>query len=383
MHTYYIGPAGTGKTSKVKECGLRTLMIGPTNRIARQLSKDSLTFHKFLGMSINEKLNPSNDLQIDKKLLHIINTLEPYEALYVDELSMISADNDDFLGALIDRYNQLTGKNTQCIRGGDPCQIPVVDENEEPFYKGKYFNMESSEVNYLRDVKRQKNPEWVHCLNEFRVGNPKPLIKNFQRLGGKVKCDLHSLLNYEAIITSRRKTRDNLNTLCLNLVSKRDKKKKYFYPHIKKDPEGKEVTIGFCEGYKVSFSCNTSNFSNGDIGVIKSIDEIHDNKGNITLAISILTKEDPLSPIELEIPPGGKVPFSGGHAITSHSIQGTTINAEKIYIFLDDIRMWQTPGCAYNALSRTREPHQIHLWAEGIDQLKMVCKVDRGALRFT
>ena len=136
------GYAGTGKTTLVaaivaalKEVGVKTVLLAPTGRAAKVLSRYSgekaLTIHKRI---YREKTNASYESKFS------LNINRENGAIFiVDEASMLASRNasDATLfgsGSLLDDLVQYvrSGRNCRLVLVGDNAQLPPVGENFSP-----------------------------------------------------------------------------------------------------------------------------------------------------------------------------------------------------------------------------------------------------------
>ena len=136
------GYAGTGKTTLVaaivaalKDVGVKTVLLAPTGRAAKVLSRYSgekaLTIHKRI---YREKTNASYESKFS------LNINRENGAIFiVDEASMLASRNasDSTLfgsGSLLDDLVQYvrSGRNCRLVLVGDNAQLPPVGENFSP-----------------------------------------------------------------------------------------------------------------------------------------------------------------------------------------------------------------------------------------------------------
>jgi len=369
---YVIGPAGCGKTTTIKSCTNEheILYWAPTNGMAKQLPNGQ-TYHSAIGWR-QEVLDPNDKYLLNLKLATLVRKINSrIKYIYLDEISMVNSLEDEFLTRLIHLYNKTTGHNLHFIKGGDPCQIPPV--KGKPFYYREDFD-KIPKIN-LRDVKRQNDPLWINCLNQFRIGDPNALVNNFRNLGGIITSELTEILNYKRIIVGTNKVKDGLNILCTKQHAHQHKVKIYEMNSCK------DNLIPICKGMKITFRKNHNSddysFSNGESASIKDIHEIDIDH------LDIIIEKNDGSQIPIQASLSTKIPFEGGYATTSHGVQGSTIRNGKILIVLDNYQtIWRTPGSAYNALSRTVSPSQIDIFTKSIDSLKTICTVDNKALQY-
>lgn len=187
--TFFIlnGYAGTGKTtliaaivSALKSLGIKTVLLAPTGRAAKVLSRYSnekaLTIHKRI---YREQTNAAYESKFSLNINRECETL-----FIVDEASMLSsganADKTIFgSGSLLDDLIQYvrSGKRCRLMLVGDSAQLPPVGDNYSPaLTPSEYFAFGEVVYQTMDEVVRQEqssgilfNATLIRCMLENNI----------------------------------------------------------------------------------------------------------------------------------------------------------------------------------------------------------------------
>ncbi len=188
-HVFLTGKAGTGKSTLLtyfrKMTSKRIVVLAPTGIAA--LNVGGQTIHSFFGfpprpMKAGE-IKKRKDDSIYKNL----------DAIVIDEISMVRADMLDNINLFLKKNGPRRDKafgGIQMIMIGDLFQLPPVISSEveqqlldmqyySPFFFSAYALQGAPLQCYeLSRVFRQLNQDFVHLLNQVRVGNAGSKIIN-------------------------------------------------------------------------------------------------------------------------------------------------------------------------------------------------------------
>ena len=185
---YITGKAGAGKSyllqTFVKNTKKRVATVAPTGIAA--ITVGGQTIHSFFGLSTS--IQAAYDQSVVHKGLNEkrLNILCNLDTLIVDEVSMVRVDIMDMIDAKLKaaRGNNEPFGGCQIITFGDLYQLPpVVEDNPlvtrffaEMYNTVFFFGVPAAakkpfNIIELKDVMRQKEPEFIEILNSIREGN--------------------------------------------------------------------------------------------------------------------------------------------------------------------------------------------------------------------
>ena len=406
---FITGNAGSGKTTFMR----RILpFIGPTAIVAptgiAALNSGGQTIHSFFGLNLDQyipeikkkKLVNKEPIRLNQQKRRIICRIKN---LIIDEVSMVKPE---LLDRLADVLRQVRNSKdpfggVRLIMFGDLFQLPPVtkfDDISQGFYDSKYFYASKSlklsgfKVFAFNKIFRQKDEKFIDILNSIRIGD--------------VTDGQLEELNKRAIVPTGE---DPYITICTtnNKASSINDAKLagiegdiYQFESIKTGDYPKDAQ---CEdllrikiGAQVIITRNGDNYVNGTIGKIEAISPRMgpDNRtlnneppvihvkisDDITVGIVPATFEKRKADIvdgNIKYEVVGTItqyPLRLGYAITSHKVQGMTLDKALI-----DINDAFDTGQTYVALSRCRSMDGVFLSSP---IKRGAIKVDEDIIRF-
>lgn len=191
QHICISGSAGTGKTyvlkfliqalSKREGAGLT---ITASTGIAA-VNIGGCTLHSFAGIGVAPMLTLEDKQKILLKVLRSKDAVERWlttTVLIIDEISMVSADLLELLDMIAREVKGEKDKafgGIQLILAGDFHQLPPIFKSygksprsycfTSPLWEELVLNSKENTI-LLTSVHRQKDPKFIHILNEFRIG---------------------------------------------------------------------------------------------------------------------------------------------------------------------------------------------------------------------
>lgn len=371
-HNLFLsGPAGTGKTTRVKEMqkeftqqNIKWVMCATTG-LAAQLA-DGQTLHSVFGIIeiLNDKPKSSYFLSHEKK-----EFLANVDVIFVDEVSMLKKSTYDLVSKILKGImeNDLPFGGKKLILIGDLMQLPPITRGSDDgyFFESLDFNLSSYQVTYLDKVHRQENLDFISFLHSLRKGvvdeafmsdyiSNSPLDnveytklffanklvqkENLEHLG-KLEGDLFSLKSKDHF--GSKKTLSNLTSANLT-------------------PQELLLKVGA----KVLFTRNDNlrGYANGNCGIIKNIcinpfgDEYVEVLNLATNSLVILSRVLFSNNDDNDLAYFFQFPLTLGFALTIHKSQGmslenATVDFSEIY--------YECPHLVYTAFSRVKKPHGL------------------------
>lgn len=314
-----------------------------------------------------QSLNPS---RIDQK---VDNIADKYEHLIIDECSLVSSAQIDLINRVFSRVNDhrlAEGKRPIYLHlVGDFGQLPCIDG--KPAFLANCWSDFS--VDYLTEVKRQSEKQFIEALHHVRIGDGKSALPYFQSLG------FHSSLdkNFQGTtIFSKNKDVDDFNALKLSELTTdsiyiESERSGRCRPEWKNIPEILHIKIGCL--VMILMNNHKQGFANGDLGVVEDYDTWSE-----TASVRLLRNNN-LAQVEMvkvkNAPIGGPslgwikyMPLRVGYSSTTHKSQGLTL--DKVQIVMGDRFMSSCHGLFYVALSRCRSSSGLRLVGSGGDFLR-------------
>lgn len=192
-HVFLTGSGGTGKSFVLNEYMRQTpdvdrLICAPTGIAACNVG--GLTIHSTFGLGFDKDRGIHYDIERAKygAASDKLNFIADFDEIIIDEISMVSAPNFDFVNKSLENANRIRqqrGKEPiRVILCGDFLQIPPVvkakqrdvakdtygDEHAFSFLTKSWENLDF-EVFNLYEVKRASDPDFVRNVNKLRKGD--------------------------------------------------------------------------------------------------------------------------------------------------------------------------------------------------------------------
>ncbi len=346
------------------------------------------TIHSFagikLGQGTTEELLKGMNM---KSKTSIYNN----KVLIIDEISMLSFDLFTKLNEIFKniKSNPKPFGGTQIVVVGDFLQLPVV-KSEDFCFESDTWKECNFKIHYLKEIVRQKDPEFQNMLNDIRIGNiSEKSIEILNNLVGK------KIENEYGILPTRifpvNKSVDFINNKELQkLIDQGNKNHNYtakFKVIYNKSKEPNSLLIDkarkdanvpdsilLCTDAQILFKKNIDppRIVNGTRGRIKSF--LYDNELKMTLPVAILMDgtEHIIVPdvfsfvnqgifeIEMKV-----LPIKLAWGISIHNIQGMTLDAVSIDLGKDVFEY----GQAYVGISRVKDLKGLSLLAFDKDKI--------------
>ena len=390
------GPAGTGKTTRLKEfvtmAPMRVDITAPTGVAA--LNAGGMTLHRYCGMLLGPQAGQSNEdyfgqLERDarRSVLAGFGRVRRCETLVVDEISMLPGRQLEFVEFL---FRRLRGRDepfggAQVIVVGDFLQLPPVRRGDAEQYDWAFRSAAWEAAGFktmaLETVRRQDEPAFVRALGEFRLGHVRgesarllqSRVKNFppstlpRLFTHNVQVEkwntfqLGELAGDEVVLDAEQTGPDHQREfLTKNLLT--------------------PATLRLKPGALVSFTINKSEpgrdaplFVNGQLGTVEKIEvrsqKSEGSEGTVWVRVAnggIIAVEPFTWRYDAQDPEAAtftQFPLRLAWAMTIHKSQGLTLDAAYL-----DIRAAREPGQAYVAVSRVRTLAGLHFkdWFKGV-----------------
>ncbi len=400
-HMFITGNAGSGKTTFMK----RILpFIGPTAIVAptgiAALNAGGQTIHSFFGLNLdqyipeikNNELVNNEPIRLNKEKRRVICKMKN---LIIDEISMVKPELLDRIADVLRqvRNNKEPFGGVRLIMFGDLFQLPPVtkfNDISQGFYDGKYFYSSKSlklagfKVFEFKKIFRQKDDKFISILNAIRIGN----VTDEQLDTLNKRLVPPSGDNRYITICSTNSKASSINAINLANIDGEtfsfESVKRGDYP---KDAQCEDL-LNVKIGAQVIITRNGSNYVNGTIGKIEDIVPQTDSNNRVLKdepkVIKVSVDEDVtanITPVSFEKRKAdiinGRIgyetvgeitqyPLRLGYAITSHKVQGMTLDNALI-----DINDAFDTGQTYVAISRCRS----------MDGLFLSNPIGRGAIK--
>lgn len=380
---FISGFAGTGKTAVVQkilvdleQCGRKVQATAFTGIAAQKIG--GVTTSRLLGLGLAKSMDDIDyiDLAAAKR------NLEGVTDIILDEVSLCSGDFLELVDQVMRRARKTgdTFGGVRMIFSGDFLQLPPVRTYQEGKARRpwafQYSGFYRSHGIFLNESMRQRDPEEIRLLNEFRRGIISEEGQRF--LDGAVGRPLHN----PAEIYGRRNEAASINEL--RLASLPGEAKRYttlFTPGRLKGWLLDQVPIGEAVELKVGAPVillandKWDRYANGSQGIVEELGFQHAKVrmlGGDRVPITPKTwwVGDPAGEPFAEVE---GLPLQLGWAATIHRAQGLTLKRVRA----DITRTWES-GQAYVALSRTPSLNSLSL-VRPVHEIK----VAREVIEFT
>lgn len=181
-NVFLTGGAGTGKSfvlqlfiNEMEKQNKNVIVCAPTGIAAINIQ----------GVTIHRCFQVSPEPQVIKHIKRVPQVVKESDIIVIDEISMCRIDLFDFVVRTIMKAEENSLSRKQIVVVGDFFQLPpvttdndleVLKEIYENYHKGYAFESTNwQDLNFqtveLKQVIRQKNPEFIHELNKARIGD--------------------------------------------------------------------------------------------------------------------------------------------------------------------------------------------------------------------
>lgn len=362
---FITGPAGTGKSLLINDfcehTNKRVLKLASTGCAAIHIN--GLTVHSAFHVP-RGIIPPENSSFADEK---VWNSLQEYDAIIIDEISMVRQDLFDYIYRSVKAIEFLKGAPIQLIVVGDFFQLPPVINRKEKsaFYDcyhstdGYAFESQLWEKSEFVNIALKKNlrihddgSRYLESVNRLRMNDTSAI----RELNSFVKKPTNNSL----FLFPRTDEVKKYNQEMLDKLTS-PKRSYYAVDNLGKNtpyPVDKVITITV--GSRVVLLKNTNQYGNGDMGVVtKMSDNVITVQLDRGVSVEVKRYDWPIPELQQD---GSVVmkyftqfPISLAYAITIHKSQGMTLRNVAV-----DPTCF-APGQLYVALSRISDPNGLSL----------------------
>lgn len=390
-----LGPGGTGKSWRINELikedanfAIRTATTGiaAVNMGTIPKAQDPTTINTALRYFNSENL--LRKFHQGKTLFPLKMIGHKYKNIIIDEISMMDGGTLDVIVMAVQQYNELLNKDLGIIVCGDPGQLPPV--TGKPFFHAKCWP--EFKVEFLTEVKRQDNKDFVEALNNVRKGNIQEAVDWF-----KENIEFREEVNDRFRGTTFFATNNEVDIFNKRCLSRLLGESKSYYAKLEGEaaPTWKNIPqrLVLKPGCIIQLLYNDLNngFANGDSAIVNEL-------WNNAVYISLLRKKKEmfLRPRLLEnydiTKYGTKAPKPKGtlsvmharlaYALTVHKSQGLTLDGVQIDLKSAGSKfLSKQSGMLYTALSRVRSPEGLTIVGSPEDLVKC-CYVNPAYLEW-
>lgn len=386
-----LGAGGTGKSYRINEqiredptYAFRTATTGiaAVNMGTLAGCEDPTTINRALRyFNAEELLRNFHTGKVTVPLKLIANK---YKNIIVDEISMMDAGTLDVIVMALQKFNNEFNKDLGLIVSGDPGQLPPV--SGKPFFQAKAWP--NFRVEFLTEVKRQKDEDFINALNLVRVGKVKEAADWFES-NITFLPEVDDSFRGTTFFSTNREV-DAFNKRCLNkLVGK----SKIYKAELTGNPprawNNIPQQIELKPGCVIQLLYNSldgaTGFANGDSAIVNELWEK-------SIYISLLRKGK-----ELYLRPRTFQHFNYNakgyrnpkpiatlkvlharlaYALTIHKSQGLTLDGVQLNLKgTGSAFLSKQSGMLYTALSRVRSPKGLQI-VGSVDDLIRCCYIN-------
>ena len=363
-----LGAAGTGKTHKTKQ-DIGVLLTASTGIAALNLGDNARTINSVLNYFDTDDLQ----LQIDNGTVqnNLLKISSKYTGIAIDEASMTPGKQVDKLVWSILNHNKVVAASPKYSKKhnilnftliGDIAQLGPVKEEHDPFFKAaswKYFDVE-----YLSEIKRQSDPEFIDKLNYIRYAKPKEVVDWFAANVGFEK-EVDRDFKGPTVFPTNKEV-DNYNFHKLSQI-KAKSKTYYSEPNGITDRDwAKSIpeSITVKPGMRVMILANNfdDGYANGDLGLLVDcfpagvmVKLDRDGRKVLvnykTLLNSVISQNKRTGEyVNKKIGSINYLPIRQGDSSSFHKNQGLTFDAMQLVI--ENNFLARLSGALYNGLTR-------------------------------
>lgn len=363
---------------RIKDNPQYALRTSSTGVSAINLGGGATTINAALGYFDTKSLLMSVANKKIQSKLKLISDL--YDNLGLDEASMTPASDLDLIYMSIEEFNKTSRKKLGMVLSADPFQLPAV--SGKPFFLAKCWP--NFKVNYLTEVKRQSDPDFIKALHQVRMGRADLAADWFEHNVGFsdfIDKEFEGSTFYSLNVDV-----DTFNFMCLKKIEKPAKRYESFLTG-KPATSWKEVPpyIELKEGCLIIILVNNLNagYANGDLAEVK---EMHDNSILVRLKRNNRDINIPWNIIKNN-PVGSKksigelryMPVRLAYAMSIHKSQSLTL--DSVQVKLGGSFLPRLSGGLYTAISRVRTKEGLRLVGTKEDFINS-CYVDPVYLDF-
>ncbi len=378
---FFSGPAGTGKSTFIKEFARylkfknNTYQITSTTGISVVDFEGGMTIHSFTGMGLNKDADSLDKILNSKQFkTKVKEKLMKIDVLIIDEISMFWYHQFDLLNEILKsaRNNEKEFGGIKLLVFGDFLQLPPIVTNED---RNK-FNFSKNYTPWVFESKIWEKMDFIYLnLNTHYRQKDRKFIEQLDRLriGLNINLDYFNSLNCKEKHSLKLRATNKEVIKNNNYELKKNNNKEYEFDAkiYCKDKEFYKVDINELNKKfekkllvkvesKIIHLINDldNGLVNGSTGIVLKIakDKIL-IKWDSGFKSEIERKEHKiLDKHDNELLCYSQFPIKLAHAMTIHKSQGMTLD----YFDIDAINIKQH-GQAYVALSRGRDPKKINV----------------------
>ena len=371
---FLTGDAGTGKSfvlklfiSEMEKQNKKVIVCAPTGIAAINIQ----------GVTIHRCFQVSPEPQVIKHIQKVPQVVQESDIIIIDEISMCRVDLFDFVVRTITKAEEKSLSRKQIVVVGDFFQLPpvttdndreVLEKIYEHYHKGYAFESTNwKDLDFqtveLKEVIRQKDPEFVHELNKARIGDYS-CVSYFNTHSQK------ELFENGIILTATNKKAEQINQ---DKLSKLPNKAKVYHSRIVGDVKNSDKPtldeLHLKIGARVMVLINDTEqdlYQNGSFGKVYKLEDdcvtvmLDTNKTLVTFGyhewaienyVLSKKKDGDIEDHQLSKEKVGafyQIPLKLAYAITMHKSQGQTYDQVNLIPYSFD------NGQLYVALSRVK-----------------------------